>query len=190
MHQEAAAVHALTADDQRSLLDLARQTLFETLGNGRLPQCANPPPTWLTPCAVFVTLWRGDSGALRGCRGEIAAHYPLWEAVVQMTVAAATDDPRFHPVKLEEAPLLRIEISMLTPLVPIRPEQVAIGRHGLMIVLGWRRGLLLPQVAIEHGLDRLAFLRALCWKAGLPDDAWQKPEAQLFGFETVVWKET
>ncbi len=69
------------------------------------------------------------------------------------------------------------------------PDAVEIGRHGLMIVLGRRRGLLLPQVATEHGLDRLAFLRAVCWKADLPEDAWQHPDAELWGFETLIWEE-
>ncbi len=88
----------LTPEDQRGLVALARQTLIDYLRDARLPRCNAPPPAWLAQRAVFVTLRRRDSGELRGCRGEIVAHFPLWEAVVQMTVASATDDPRFEPV--------------------------------------------------------------------------------------------
>lgn len=148
-----------------------------------------PMDELLADGACFVTLWQEKHGQLRGCRGEFTAHQPLLSAVSHMALATALDDPRFPPVSLSELPHLRIEISVLTPLQLIRPEDVEIGRHGLLLALGSHRGLLLPEVAVEHNLDREAFLGAVCWKAGLPENAWQQPGASLWAFETEVWEE-
>jgi uncharacterized protein (TIGR00296 family) len=82
----------------------------------------------------------------------------------------------------------RIEISVLTPLLPVRPEDVQAGVHGLMIQKGAKRGLLLPQVAVEHGWDRETFLSQVCVKAGLPTDAW-KEDAELYSFTAEVFGE-
>jgi AmmeMemoRadiSam system protein A len=139
--------------------------------------------------ACFVTLWRRDTGELRGCRGECSAHQPLASAVGFMALASALDDPRFAAVTAGELADLRIEISVLTPLHPIVPEQVEIGKHGLMIVEGRRRGLLLPQVAVEHQMNREQYLEAVCWKAGLPADAWRSASPGLWAFETASWTE-
>ena len=106
-----------------------------------------------------------------------------------MVVASAVDDPRFPAVTAEEVPNLHIEISALTPLRPITPEEVVVGRHGLMIIRGNYSGLLLPQVPIEQGWNRTEFLDGLCWKAGLPRNAWMSHQAQLYGFEADVWGE-
>jgi uncharacterized protein len=139
--------------------------------------------------ACFVTLWRGGDGSLRGCRGECSAHQPLVRAVGFMALAAAFDDPRFVSVVVDELPELQIEISVLTLPCRIEPGQVEIGRHGLMIVEGGHRGLLLPQVAVEHHMQRDQFLDAVCWKAGLPRDAWRSAAANLWAFETESWNE-
>ena len=139
--------------------------------------------------ACFVTLWRRDTGELRGCRGECSAHQPLVSAVGFMAIATALDDPRFAEVTEGELADLRIEISVLTPLCPIEPQQIEIGRHGLLIIEGRRRGLLLPQVAVEHQMNRTQFLEAVCWKAGLPADAWRSASASLWAFETASWTE-
>jgi AmmeMemoRadiSam system protein A len=114
---------------------------------------------------------------------------PLFKVVQECAVAAATEDPRFPPVSANELPSLRIEISVLTPLVPIRPEEVQVGRHGLMVSKGRMRGLLLPQVPVEWGWDREMFLDQTCVKAGLPPSAWrhgatlQAFTAEVFGEE-------
>jgi AmmeMemoRadiSam system protein A len=139
--------------------------------------------------ACFVTLWRRDNAELRGCRGECRARQPLALAVGYMALAAGLDDPRFSAATADELPLLRVEISVLTPLRPIAPQEVEVGRHGLMIVAGRQRGLLLPQVAVEHHLDREQFLEAVCWKAGLEPDAWRATNAALWAFETESWAE-
>jgi AmmeMemoRadiSam system protein A len=205
--------HALPTQVQFSerqcatLLTVARQTLVNSLVRHQLPQPAvedairtglGPGSTGmgaeerdqlLAQGACFVTLWRRDTGELRGCRGECGAHQALASAVGYMVLAAALDDPRFAAVTARGLADLRIEISVLTPLRPIVPDQVEIGRHGLMIVEGHRRGLLLPQVAVEHQLDREQFLEAVCWKAGLTADAWQSDSAGLWAFETASWSE-
>ncbi len=179
----------LEAEDKQTLLRLARQTLNDYLGQGRLPEFKTTQPALLQPRATFVTLRVRETGELRGCRGEVIARQPLWESVMNMAVASATDDPRFVPVTLNEVPELHIEISALTPMKPIQPEEVVVGRHGLMIVKGYNSGLLLPQVPVEQGWDREEFLRGLCHKAWLPPNAWKDKDAQLYSFEAEVWGE-
>lgn len=178
----------LSAEDKQMLLQLARQTLNDYLREGELPHWQTDSPALLQPCAAFVTL-RRDSGQLRGCRGECVARRPLVESVVHMAIASATDDPRFPPVTIDEVPHVHIEISVLTPLKPIQPEQVVVGQHGLMIVRGRYAGLLLPEVPVAFGWDRGEFLKGLCRKAGLPLDAWKATDVQLYGFEADAWGE-
>jgi len=180
---------SLAAEDKQALLRLARQTLNDYLGKGTRPDLEPTLPALLQPRAAFVTLRVRETGALRGCVGEVIAREPLWECVMNMAVAAATGDPRFPPVQVDELPGLHIEISALTPMKPIKPEQVVVGRHGLMIVRGLERGLLLPQVPVEQGWDREEFLRGLCHKAWLPENAWKAKDAQLYAFEAEVWGE-
>jgi len=104
-------------------------------------------------------------------------------------IASATDDPRFPPVAMGEVAALHIEISALTPLESITPEEVEVGRHGLLISRGEYSGLLLPQVPVDHGWDREQFLDWVCRKAGLPDGTWRSSDAELRGFECEVWHE-
>ncbi len=112
---------------------------------------------------------------LRGCVGYVLPTCPVYRAVAETARAAAFDDNRFPPVTIaEEASHLEIELSILSPAQSIQPEEIEVGRHGLLISWHGRRGLLLPQVPVEHGWDRIAFLEQTCRKAGLPQDAWQK----------------
>jgi len=150
------------------------------------PQTSPAHPKIAAPGAAFVTLRSG--GHLRGCIGYTEPHAPLYRVVRECAVAAATEDPRFPRVTKEEVADLRIEISILTPLSPIRPEDVTVGVHGLQIRKGTNRGLLLPQVAVEHGWDRQMFLSQVCRKADLPPDAW-KEDAELASFTAEVFGE-
>jgi AmmeMemoRadiSam system protein A len=179
----------LSDQDRSTLLRLARQALVDYLRNRTLPDCRSKAPALLEHRPTFVTLRRHDTGELRGCRGECVARQPLIESVAHMAIASATEDPRFPPVTVDEIPRLHIEISALTPLEPIRPEDVEVGRHGLMIVRGPVSGLLLPQVAQSYNWDRVKYLDAVCWKAGLPRDAWRGGDVELYAFEAEVWKE-
>lgn len=179
----------LSDEDKETLLHLARQTLVDFLAAGRTPDCVTDSPALLEQRATFVTLTVRETGDLRGCRGEVVARQQLIESVVSMAVASATDDPRFPTVTLAEVSDLHIEISMLTPLQPIQPDDVVVGKHGLMISKGRLSGLLLPQVPVEWNWGRQEFLDSVCRKAGLPRDTWKDPGAQLFGFECEVWGE-
>jgi len=150
-------------------------------------------PTLLTTgilarhAGAFVTLHK--SGELRGCIGHIEANEPLGEVVIRCAVAACSTDPRFSAVVFSELPDLQLELSLLGPLEPIAgPDEIEIGRHGLVVESGRRRGLLLPQVAIEWNWDREAFLTHTCHKAGLPPDAWKRG-AKIWRFEAEVFGE-
>ena len=139
---------------------------------------------------AFVTLW--SHGALRGCIGHVAADRPLAEVVARMAASAATQDPRFPPVPLEELPALAVEISVLSEAVPLAsrdPGQIRSGRDGVIVRRGWHQGVLLPQVAADHGWAGEEFLAAACRKAGLPPEAWRAADCQLLVFQTDVFGE-
>lgn len=180
---------ALSDADKQSLLHLARETLTTYLAEGAVPTYAATSSALEQLRATFVTLRRRDTGDLRGCRGEVVARQPLIDSVVHTSISSATEDPRFAPVTAAEVPHLHIEISALTPMEPIRPEEIVIGRHGLMITRGPYAGLLLPQVPTAYGWGVPEYLEALCQKAGLPSDCWRDPSAQLMAFEAEVWQE-
>ena len=147
----------------------------------------SPPSKHLAePRAAFTTLY--SAGRLRGCVGHVLAVEPLWATIFHTARAAAFEDMRFDPVAPEEVPDLQISLSILSPLKPIRAEEVEVGRHGLLISHHGRRGLLLPQVPVEWGWDRVAFLEETCHKAGLPADAWRKG-ATLEAFTAEVFGE-
>jgi uncharacterized protein len=177
----------LTDAEKDRLLELARTALEESVRWGTLSGVAEPLESLRTPCGAFVTLTKG--GRLRGCIGHIDAHKPLSVTVRECARAAALDDPRFPPVTPAELSLLQLEISILSPLLDIEPQQVEVGRHGLLISRGAQRGLLLPQVALEWNWDREQFLAETCLKAGLPGNAWQHG-ARIQAFTAEVLRES
>jgi AmmeMemoRadiSam system protein A len=134
---------------------------------------------------VFVTL--RNSARLRGCIGVVEADTPLGDSVARCAAGAALQDPRFAPMRVTDLSHLQIEISLLSQPEPIDINAIEIGRHGLIIVSGERRGLLLPQVAIEHGLNREQFLSETCRKAHLLRDAWRDARTQILGFTCEVF---
>jgi AmmeMemoRadiSam system protein A len=178
----------IPAPERRELLAIARAAIEARLG-GRA--AARPPRhgSLAEPRGAFVTLRRRTDGGLRGCVGRMVSEEPLAETVAEMAVAAATEDGRFEPVAVGELSSLTIEISALGPLREIRPEDVEVGVHGLVVRCGGRRGVLLPQVPLEHGWDREAFLAHTCRKAGLPPEAWRRPECEWLGFTATVFGE-
>jgi AmmeMemoRadiSam system protein A len=176
-------------EQRRALLRIAHRAILSVLERQPFPE---PPPASLRlsePRGVFTTLYLpGDfHRELRGCVGYAAPIAPLYRAVAETARAAAFDDSRFLPVTKEEALKLEVSLSVLSRLFPIHPEEVEVGRHGLVISDGVRRGLLLPQVSLENGWDRETFLEQTCRKAGLPLNAWQKAAtieaftAEVFG---------
>lgn len=177
----------LTEAEQQVLLRLARTALEEAARHHRLSDIEAPEGVAFSkPCGAFVSLHKGSR--LRGCIGYVEALKPLWLTVRECAMAAALRDPRFDPVEPEELPSLHLEISVLSPMEEIQPEQVEVGRHGLLISRGFQRGLLLPQVAVEWRWDRERFLEETCLKAGLPPDAWRHG-AKIQAFTAQVFEE-
>ncbi|HKD84147.1 MAG TPA: AmmeMemoRadiSam system protein A [Terriglobales bacterium] len=171
--------------ERQLLLRLAHEAIEAAL-QGRSVDL-NPPNEHLAEGrGAFTTLHL--NGKLRGCIGYVFPTQSLYCTVAETARSAAFDDPRFNPVKADEAPALKIEISVLSPLRPIKPEEVVLGRHGLVVTYGGRRGLLLPQVPIEWEWDRTTFLEQTCLKAGLPPDAWLRG-AELHAFSAEIFSE-
>jgi AmmeMemoRadiSam system protein A len=177
----------LTPEEERACLRLARRALehyFETGGALRPPVA---PGTLKERRGAFVTLTVG--GELRGCIGYPLPVKPLDETIVEMALAAATQDPRFEPLAHNELNNIKIEVSVLGLPEPVAdPAEVLVGRHGIIVSKGSRRGLLLPQVPVEYRWDRETFLDHGCLKAGLPPDAW-RTGAKIEVFTAQVFSE-
>jgi AmmeMemoRadiSam system protein A len=176
----------ISRDDRRALLGLARRALEARVRR-------QPPPrpdrggALDAPASAFVTIH--NRGELRGCLGRLDVRAPLAETIAELAASVADSDPRFDPVSLLELPDIDIEISVLTPERAIAGlEEIELGRHGVIVEQGTRRGLLLPQVAVEHQWDRETLVSHTCLKAALPRDAWQRG-AQVFVFEAQVFGE-
>jgi AmmeMemoRadiSam system protein A len=178
----------LSEIDGQSLLGLARKAVVEAVTRKKLPDTIPQEGIFGERRGVFVTLHA--HGELRGCIGTTESDEPLGEATVRCAASAALHDPRFPAMRCEELGALSIEISVLSPLTPIRPQEIEIGRHGLVVSDENHRGLLLPQVAPEHGLNREQFLAETCRKAKLPRDAWQWSSTRIQGFTCEVFSDT
>ena len=175
-----------SSEERAQLLCLAHESILSALENRSIP--LDPPTAHLAePRGVFTTLYL--RGALRGCIGYVLPISPLYHAVAGTARAAALQDSRFPHITLLEAPDLEIELSILSPPQHISPEAIEIGRHGLLISMIGLRGLLLPQVPVEHHWNRLTFLEQTCRKAGIPLDAWQKKGTTLEAFTAEVFGE-
>ena len=179
----------LSEETRRALLELARGSLAAHFRGEPPPRLASDRAEGFgEPRALFVTLRM--SGGLRGCIGTLAPEGDLSRTVPKFAYRAAFNDPRFPPLLEEELDRCRIEISVLTPPVEIEnPEDVVVGRDGLILEARGRSGLLLPQVATEWGFDRERFLSEVSRKAGLSPDAWRSPGARLWTFQAEVFGE-
>ena len=201
-HGPASLSPEFSFDQRRTLLRIAHEAILSALEPQRSSEVPALPAGLSEPRGVFTTLYlcrdlcndrRGDLPGeshreLRGCVGYALPIVPLYRAVAETARAAAFDDSRFLPVTKEEARELEVSLSVLSRLFPIHPEAVEVGRHGLLISDGARRGLLLPQVPTEHGWDRETFLEQTCRKAGLPLDAWRKA-ATIEAFTAEVFSD-
>ena len=167
------------------LLRLAHESISSALELREI-SLEPPSPHLAEPRGVFSSLYL--RGELRGCVGYVLPTCSVYRAVAETARAAAFDDNRFPAMTKEEAPLLEIELSVLSPPRPIPSHEIEIGRHGLLISWHGRRGLLLPQVPIEHAWDRTTFLEQTCRKAGLPLNAWQQG-ATIEAFTAEVFGE-
>jgi AmmeMemoRadiSam system protein A len=179
----------LSPESRRQLLALARGTLEAHFRGEPPPRLSSDrSETFGDPRALFVTLRMAER--LRGCIGTLAPEGDLSRTVPRFALRAAFEDPRFPGLTLEELPQCTIEISVLTAPRPLEaPDEVTIGRDGLILEFEGRRALLLPQVATEWDFDRTTFLAELSRKAGLPPDAWRQPGAKLWSFRAEVFSE-
>ena len=178
---------ALSDGDRLKLLALARKAILETVSSSNFPDLAQVTGRLAEPRGAFVTL-RWD-GKLRGCIGQPDAAHGLAETVVQCAITAALRDLRFGPLGTEEIDALEIEISVISELRPVRPEEIELGTHGIAVTGGGTRGLLLPQVALERNWSVTQFLEATCRKAGLQANAWREPDTKLFAFTAEVFSD-
>lgn len=175
---------------RRQLLRIARETI-EVVHAGRAPEwkAADFDDELCRPAGAFVTL-KTKEGDLRGCIGSIHAVHPLFHAVTSSAISAAFRDPRFLPVQPHELAGLGIEISVMGPIELVgTPEDIVVGRDGLIVSRGRQAGLLLPQVAIEYGWERETFLAQTCVKAGLPPTAWRLQDIRIERFAAEVFGE-
>jgi AmmeMemoRadiSam system protein A len=178
----------LGADEQRLLLRVARAAVTAVVwGRDSPPLPEDLPPSLCGPAGAFASLHVADD--LRGCIGYVEPRWPLADTVARVAASAATHDRRFQPLRPEELPELRIELSVLGHPAPLAADAIEIGVHGLILECAGRSGLLLPQVPLHYGWDGETFLRHLCLKASLPPDAWRDPRAQLLGFTAQVFAE-
>jgi AmmeMemoRadiSam system protein A len=176
----------LSTADKQLLLHVARDSIEAHLKGKAATPVKTDSPVLSEARGAFVSLHRG--GQLRGCIGFIEAVKPLLQTVREMAAAAAFHDPRFRPLQANELADLDIEISVLSPLRLIKStDEIEIGKHGLYIVRGLNRGLLLPQVATQYHWDRQQFLEQTCYKAGLPPDAWKDPHTQIYVFSADIF---
>lgn len=181
-------VELLSKEEQAFLLKVARETLEAHVRGNKIPLFSPPTPRLSKKMGVFVTLTEKEE--LRGCIGYIQGIAPLYEAVSQMAVQAASHDPRFNPVRPEELKDIHIEISVLSELKEIKDVNlIKVGTHGIIIKRGFSQGLLLPQVATEYGWNRDEFLKHTCLKAGLPPETWKEPGTTILIFSALVFGE-
>ena len=174
-------------DDRQRLLTMARDAIAAHVAGAAAPPSVELIGALADRAGAFVTIH--SHGELRGCIGHVDADEPVGRLIPRMAIAACSSDPRFPAVGERELTQIDLEISLLGPLEPIAsPEEIEIGRHGLVVELGWNRGLLLPQVATEWQWDRETFLAHTCHKAGLPRNAWSNG-AKVFRFEAEVFGE-
>ena len=179
----------LPFDSQKRLINLARRALEHSIhGVYREPEEVKDPYLLSSDYGSFVSLHKGTQ--LRGCIGTCVPTGPLYETVIEMTQAASSQDNRFSPVTAGEIPHIRIELSVLSPLELMGDiHSLIIGEHGLHVSCGKKRGVLLPQVAMEYGWDIETFLGQVCLKADLSEMAWKSKAVRISGFTALLIEE-
>ncbi len=185
----------LSDSDGVFLIKIARMAVTEFLSNGkRMKLESEDEKKFSFNSGVFVTLNNADG--LRGCIGFPMPDKKLSHGIIDAAIAAATEDPRFSPVKVNELNDIVFEVTVLTPPVEITVtdpmeylEKIKVGRDGLIISNSFSSGLLLPQVPVEYGWNVEEFLQHTCEKAGLEKDVWKNEKVKIEKFEGIVYKE-
>jgi uncharacterized protein (TIGR00296 family) len=190
-----------TIEEGEMLVNFARENIEYFLQNDRkLPVSEEIKEKFKDKYGAFVTLNRYDESVnpLRGCIGYIEPTYSLYEVIHRVSISSAIEDPRFPSVELEELGKIVIELSILTPpkLIQVNdPEEyskkIVIGRDGLIAERGMRRGLLLPQVPVDHGRnwDVKTFISHTCSKAWLDPEAWRDLTTKIYSFQAILFEE-
>ncbi|TCK04656.1 TIGR00296 family protein [Phorcysia thermohydrogeniphila] len=186
----------LDIEKGKFLVNLARAAIEEYLNHGvQIEPPANTPSELFDKRGVFVTLKKFPSGELRGCIGFPEPIIPLVIATIYAAISAATNDPRFRPVRPHEMENLVVEVTVLTPPERLNvppndlPKAIKVGRDGLIVRCGAAAGLLLPQVPVEWGWNEEEFLSQVCIKAGLPPNCWLNPACEFYKFQGQVFTE-
>lgn len=187
-------IYNVSDQDGEILVKTARKIVTEFVTNGRKLELDKELRSWLSfESGLFVTLDLQDE--LRGCIG-FPMPKKLYEALPEAAITAATQDPRFPPVKSAELDKITFEVTVLTPPVELKvddplqlPSRIKVGRDGLIVKQGYHSGLLLPQVPVEYGWNQEEFLDFTCQKAGLPSNCWKDKQTKVFSFEGIIFKE-
>ena len=186
----------ISEKDGQILVKTARMVVADYLKNGSKTELGKKfQEDFSFNSGVFVTL--NNPLGLRGCMGYPLPDKKLFNALKEAAISAATEDPRFPPVKFEELDSITFEVTILTPPTKIEVSnsqeylsKIKIGQNGLIVKYGYNSGLLLPQVPVEYGWNEKEFLEYTCEKAGLPKEYWQKEDVEILKFEGIVFKET
>lgn len=189
----------LSQDEGTFLVQLARRAVENYLKTGKHISVPEAIPEKLhQPCGVFVTINSVAKGEkeLRGCIGYPYPTTPLAEAIIDSAINAATQDPRFPPLKTQELDHVVFEVSVLTPPQKIEVKnpkeylaKIKVGEDGLIIEKGMYKGLLLPQVPVEWEWNEEEFLCQCCNKAGLPADYWLVQDTKVYKFQAIIFEE-
>jgi len=187
--REKGEVEMLKSQQRKKLLAIARKSITTYLETGKKLELTETDPLLLKEMGAFVTLRK--HGELRGCIGNLIGNQPLYLTIRNMAVEAAVGDPRFSPVTASELKDIEIEVSVLSPLKKISsPDEIQLGRDGVLIKRGFNSGVYLPQVATETGWSKEEFLSSLCaHKAGLPADTWRDKATEIYIFSAEVFSE-
>lgn len=178
----------LSKAEKKALLGLARSAIADKLKTGDAAFQPEESPGLEMKSGAFVTLHK--KGRLRGCIGRFTSDFPITDTVQEMARAAAFEDPRFNPLSASELQEVDVEISVLTPMRLVSStDEIQVGKHGIYIINGPSRGVLLPQVATEQGWDRQTFIEHTCLKAGLGKNCWQEAETEIYVFTAEVFGE-
>ncbi len=178
----------LNGEEQNILLDIARSTIESYVSNSSTTVTPREERRLNYKNGCFVTI--KQNGHLRGCIGNFQSELPLFKGVAEMAMAAASNDPRFHPLQIHDLDSIDIQISVLSPLVIIdNIDEIKVGTHGIYLEKSHHRGVLLPQVAQENNWDTITFLDQTCIKAGLTPTAWQDSDAEIYIFSAQIFAE-
>jgi uncharacterized protein len=179
----------LSLEEKTFLLKTARASINSVFTKKDIPEPDYAKhPVYKSHSGAFVTLT--EFGSLRGCIGFITSDKPLFETVCEAAIHASQNDPRFSSVRQSEIKNLSIEISILSEPFPLNSyDEIEIGKHGLILEEKGRRGLLLPQVPIEHHMTREQFLDAICQKTGFQPGYWKTKQLKLSAFTATVFSE-